>query len=634
MCGGALEVPENATTAICDYCGSQQTLPKLNDEKVTRLYERANLFRLGNEFDKASAIYEEILNENSTDSEVYWSLVLCNYGIEYVEDPKTHRRMPTVNRAQFTSVFDDINYRSALKYADINQKVLYEQEAKQINEIQKGILEISQKEEPFDIFICYKETDEYGRRTRDSVTAQELYYQLTDEGFKVFFARITLEGKLGVAYEPYIFAALNSAKIMVVLGSQPEYFNAVWVKNEWSRYLSIVKQSGGKKMLIPAYKDMDPYNLPEEFSHLQAQDMSKLGFMQDLIRGIKKIIPKETAPQAAPQVVYAKAQQAPAAANTDALLRRTEIFLKDGNFSEAIKYCEKVLDINPECGKAYLYKLMARAGVANEEQLANFANPLSTFSSEYRNALEFCDVATADRLRKYNVEIQKRIAEQKALAQAKSSWESGKTKTAYQLQERLSRMKSNSVFKQISATENAIATSQRNLETLSNQKPLRKLCISLLLLYPVFIALAVIGFLAWFIFALITTSLDSSGFWAALGTMVGVVLLSVSVPAVFITNIVLTFKILKKANMPIGLMFLFILTYIGIMVSLICAIVALSKCKKSKLNAEKEKLSKLQQQLNTDKAKIEPLLREIQNTEVQLAAVRESKFSGNPNFTI
>ena len=35
---------------------------------------------------------------------------------------------------------------------------------------------------------------------------------------------------------------------------------------------------------------MDPYDLPEEFSHLQAQDMSKLGFMQDLTHGIKKIL--------------------------------------------------------------------------------------------------------------------------------------------------------------------------------------------------------------------------------------------------------------------------------------------------------------------------------------------------------
>ena len=78
--------------------------------------------------------------------------------------------------------------------------------------IQKGILAISQKEDPFDVFICYKETDAHGRRTQDSVLANDLYHQLTQEGFKVFFSRITLEDKLGTAYEPYIFAALNSAK--------------------------------------------------------------------------------------------------------------------------------------------------------------------------------------------------------------------------------------------------------------------------------------------------------------------------------------------------------------------------------------------------------------------------------------
>ncbi len=71
--------------------------------------------------------------------------------------------------------------------------------------------------------------------------------------------------------EPYIFAALNSARVMVVIGTRPEYYNAVWVKNEWSRYLALIK-GGAKKVLIPAYRDMDPYDLPEEFSHLQAQE--------------------------------------------------------------------------------------------------------------------------------------------------------------------------------------------------------------------------------------------------------------------------------------------------------------------------------------------------------------------------
>ena len=303
MCGGSLEISADQHTAVCEYCGTEQTLPRLDDDRKPNLYDRANHFRRNNDFDKAMGIYESILNEDSTDAEAYWSLVLCRYGIEYVEDPATHKRIPTVNRAQFTSIFDDDNYKSALQYADGSQRRIYEEEAQAINEIQKGILAISQKEDPFDVFICYKETDNSGRRTQDSVLANDLYYQLKNEGFKVFFARITLEDKLGSAYEPYIFAALNSAKVMVVLGTRPEHFNAVWVKNEWSRYLSIVKASNGKKTLIPAYRDMDPYDLPEEFSHLQAQDMSKLGFMQDLTRGISKVLDADKKPEPVQETV-------------------------------------------------------------------------------------------------------------------------------------------------------------------------------------------------------------------------------------------------------------------------------------------------------------------------------------------
>ena len=81
--------------------------------------------------------------------------------------------------------------------------------------------------------------------------------------------------------------AVSVAKVMVALGTKPEYFSAAWVKNEWSRYLALIR-AGQEKTLVPADKDMDPYDLPEEFSHLQAQDMSKLGFMQDLIHGIRK----------------------------------------------------------------------------------------------------------------------------------------------------------------------------------------------------------------------------------------------------------------------------------------------------------------------------------------------------------
>ena len=386
MCGGNVEFENGATVGICDSCGTKQTLPRLDDEKRANLYDRANHFRRNNEYDKAMGIYEQILSEDSTDSEAYWSLVLCRYGIEYVEDPTTHKRVPTVNRAQFTSIFADEDYKSALQYADGYQKEIYEQEAKAIDEIQKGILAISQKEEPFDVFICYKETDSNGRRTQDSVLANDLYHQLTQEGFKVFFSRITLEDKLGTAYEPYIFAALNSAKVMVVLGTKPEYFNAVWVKNEWSRYLALVKQSGGKKILIPAYRDMDPYDLPDEFSHLQAQDMSKLGFMQDLIRGIKKIISvDEPKPTLIKETVISDVNT-----DTSPLLKRAFMFLEDGDWNSANEYCEKVLDIDPENASAYLGKLLSELRVRKQGALKDQGEPFD-HSNNYQKAFRFAD---------------------------------------------------------------------------------------------------------------------------------------------------------------------------------------------------------------------------------------------------
>lgn len=401
ICGGSLEIDRAQSVATCEYCGTKQTLPKLDDERRANLYDRANHFRRNKDFDKAMGIYESILNEDNSDAEAYWSILLCRYGIDYVEDPATHKRVPTVNRAQFTSIFDDEDYKSAIINADSYQREIYEAEAEAINKIQKGILEISQKEEPFDVFICYKESDAIGKRTQDSVLATELYGELTREGFKVFFSRITLEDKLGVAYEPYIFAALQSAKVMVVLGTRSEHFNAVWVKNEWSRYLALIK-NGAKKTLIPAYRDMDPYDLPEEFSHLQAQDMAKLGFMQDLTRGIKKLVEADKPTKQEPIITTAIAAVAP-------LLKRTFMFLEDGEFDRADDFCEQILNQDPENAQAYLGKLMVQLRVTHQADLANCSKPFDD-NKYYQKAIRFADATLSSALRGYIVTIKDRNA--------------------------------------------------------------------------------------------------------------------------------------------------------------------------------------------------------------------------------
>ncbi|MGN0604938.1 MAG: TIR domain-containing protein [Oscillospiraceae bacterium] len=404
MCGGTLEINEGMTVCECEYCGTMQTLPKTDNEQNLNMINRANHFRQQCEFDKAMEIYERLLNQNNDDAEIYWSMVLCRYGIEYVDDPLTKKKIATCHRTQFKSIFDDADYISALNNADISQRAVYEEEAKYIDSIQKGILEISNKEEPFDVFICYKETDENGRRTADSVLAQELYYQLTQEGFKVFFSRITLEDKLGTAYEPYIFAALNSAKVMVVVGTKAEYFNAVWVKNEWSRYLMIM-QEDRSRTLIPAYKDMDPYDLPDALSMFQSQDMSKLGFMQDLIRGIKKI----AKPDEPKQTVVRETVAASSNSNVEPILKRMFMFLEDGDWASANEYSEKVLDIEPECADAYLGKLMSEMKIHKREDMKKSIVPFDD-NANYQKALRFAQGDLKNELLEYPQLIKYNIA--------------------------------------------------------------------------------------------------------------------------------------------------------------------------------------------------------------------------------
>ncbi len=371
MCGASLDVKLGDKVVLCEYCESQNTLPNLDDEKRMNLYDRANHFRRKNEYDKAMTIYEQILSEDGTDSEAYWSIVLCRYGIDYVEDPKTHKRIPTINRMQNQSILADVDYLKAIEYADVVQKDIYIKQAEAINEIQKKIHQVVEQTEAFDIFICYKRSDENQRRTIDSVRASELYQELTKEGYKTFFAEITLEDKLGVEYEPYIFSALQSSKIMIVIGSKKEYFDAVWVKNEWSRYLSLMNK-GEKKYLIPVYLNMDPYDLPTEFSYLQAQDMGKLGFVPDLIRGIKKLIgdKKDISKEVKKDEVTSS--------TTNSLEKRVSLFLEDGDFQNAKVYCEKILDINPENAFAYIGKLLV-------ENSCKSLKDLSSKSIDYQN---------------------------------------------------------------------------------------------------------------------------------------------------------------------------------------------------------------------------------------------------------
>ncbi len=435
MCGGSLHAPESGSIVQCEYCGSSVTLPRVDDERVARLYNRANQLRMQKDFDKAELAYESISLERPDDAEAHWCAMLCRYGVEYVEDPENGARLPTLRRMQFEPVLEDADYLRALKCADPGARALYESEAERISVIQRRYLEISSREKPFDVFICYKETNEYGERTPDSVYAQEIYDLLTGRGHHVFFARVTLEHKLGEAYEPYIFTALNSAKVMLAVGTRASYLQSEWVSNEWKRYLYLMESDPGKR-LIPVYCGMDACELPDEFAYFQALDYGKINARQNLLRGVEKFIGagreraegtsgKDEAP--AP----AERGPAPQAAPRDEvapLMRRAELFLEDCEPDDAEAYFDRVLDLAPEYAPAYMGRVRVRLLRLEKERLAEGigssagSRPLGTSpfcledDPDYCKALRFSSKEEAER---FSLECEDRLnqIEQKVVYQ-------------------------------------------------------------------------------------------------------------------------------------------------------------------------------------------------------------------------
>ena len=281
-CGGVLNLESNL--CVCKFCGATNFF-SANSSKYANQLNRANKLRQEKEFDNAARIYDTILDENAPTADILWLRTLCEYGIEYVPDPVSDKYFPTLHRINDESILNFGMFKRAIELSDDKQKETLLKEAEYIDKVQTKYLNIAANEDPYDVFICYKETDlETGDKTEDVKLAEELYNELTNMGYKVFFARETLKEKISVEYEPYIFAALKSAKVMAVIGTKAEYFTAVWVKNEWGRFLKLMEKDPRKQMFFACD---DPEELPRAFATKQAQILGVEGAIKNLAANIR-----------------------------------------------------------------------------------------------------------------------------------------------------------------------------------------------------------------------------------------------------------------------------------------------------------------------------------------------------------
>lgn len=417
-CGGELEYGPGDREAVCPYCGAFIVIPQVSPDK----FNYANQLRMDRKFDLAEAQFHEIITEHPDDSESYWNMLLCKYGIEYVDD-YDGSKVPTCNRMSYDSILQDEYLKKALRYASGNNRILYEDQAEEIDRVLKGIIAIAKEEKPYDVFISFKEQNALGGRTEDSVIAQNIYDALTNRGFRVFFSRVTLMDKAGKDYEPVIFAALHSAKMMIVVGTEKDNMEAVWVRNEWSRYRTLMEKDPAGRQMVVVYKDMNPArDFPQEFSMLQksAVDASENGYLQDLTMSVERVLGSR------------KKANGPAIDLSDKklenLLLRGEQELqglvsasKEGDWSQAASYFNRAIDIDPCCAKAWwgLFRVETRKLTLWDENQDKLT--FSPKAAHYRDlALEYANAKERADFEKQLKSYENRFKEAKDKIRAKN----------------------------------------------------------------------------------------------------------------------------------------------------------------------------------------------------------------------
>ena len=433
ICGSVLEL--EGKRLKCRYCGYSKA-EEAGSEESSLLYVAFQKLRMA-DFDEAGELFSDILRRFPNSAEAYWGATLAEYGIKY-EDDYDGKKIPTCYAAKYESFEESSTYKKAIACASKEQKDYYQSQSKKIDAVREEWVEKAEKEPPYDVFLSFKDTDK-GERTSDSEEAYEIYNILTGLGYRVFFSRVTLSGKTGENYEPYIFAALNSASVMLIYASRKEYIESTWVRNEWNRYLARIRAKQKLEgSICVIFKDpLDPGKLPAALRRVQNLKRNEITFLDSLRDYVGKYVNAsriKTPRISRKEVALAKKQGqksieavkmeemssisvksharkaidvekrqvgggaiAALSSSEESKLSQAEIYLSHGDTDRAISLYEDVLSSNPHSQQALLGALLIRTGCKSLEELSENPQAIAANLDLAASAVDYSesDVANA-----------------------------------------------------------------------------------------------------------------------------------------------------------------------------------------------------------------------------------------------
>lgn len=375
-CGAPLEL-SGTTVCECQSCNILQSVPLIDSAEKRELLTRAEQLRREQRYDKAIQLYEKMITLSPTDADLYWALALCRYGVLFFADGGS-----VLQRTQAHSFTSDSDYQQALKFADEKQRGLMEHIAGSIDEKQREISELSIGKS-YDVLLCS------GADDKSVKCSTELYSRLCSENMNVFYPQVTLKETAKSEWEPFLFSAVYSAKVLIIAVTDRSIFDDVLAMNLCGRFMS---GSMSGRAVIPVLYGVPPEELPSELTKFQALNAASLGFEQDLAASVKALI--------------SGVRSNGSAQKNSPLVRRAYIMLSDRQFSEAAAMCGRIELQSP--GEAALIRLLCEYRLTDEESLETLSADIMQ-SENYRIAMQYGSEALRLKLKKYALCAQKNL---------------------------------------------------------------------------------------------------------------------------------------------------------------------------------------------------------------------------------
>ena len=373
-------------------------LRKQRLDTLIALYHQATGLQIEREFEKAEDTYRKLLamgGQDAQDAEVYWRMLLCHYGVEYQEE--NGKIIPIILRPDLTEpdkmqvrkdLFDHVKTEEQRAYYTerLNKMDFYLDRYRKLR---------MDKNWQYDVFISVKQNDN-GHHTSDSDRASELYFYFKDKPelaakhLRVFNSRHTPLPK-GEEYEPYIITALMSAKLLIVVGSKPEYMNSRWVRNEWQRFQYLQEQDKAKtgkteRRLFCYFVDgMDSEKLPGGLNPNAQGIMGGIKAGDEILDVAEEVFPGP-ASQSGPFTAQ------PEAETPEQIADKMKLWLQLGQYQKVLDQYDSLVNTRPEILKNVpwicLDTLCAKNGFRRLKSLASErpnlrADPLYEFAYKY-----------------------------------------------------------------------------------------------------------------------------------------------------------------------------------------------------------------------------------------------------------